>query len=597
MPNLARKAPPGLIRNSSPAASPGNRTQSWIGLALFLVTFCLYAAIPYLPSYNPTYLHWHSLDLHERRQMYFRYAILFFGILPASFLLQPRLSALVKRLSPRRRRGMVSIALAGVCLCLSIALVRIGRHQFGGFDYSALLEVGWRQTLGQRMYLDFLTPTPPGFNLGVKYAMFFFGPTWDATLYLNCIFGCITLLWIYWLLRVQRLSPSIAGLVALSIECQTVLLLGFWWYNDTVEVLSAIFLLTCLAYLTRPTSKAVATSYVVCFALLALMKPNIAGPTIVFGVALLFLAVRNRTRLAWLTCGAAALLALIFLSNHISLPAMMESYREVAKERGGFGAVGWFQMDRLDRATAMLGMIVLILPGICLVPLVRDRFRAKQWHAIAPLLFFPVALLLSVYGLMSNGEFWQVECAPLVAVLAVLIFSNGNQNYQSWMRRAALAVLCADMAANIYLGAIRYRVFTIGPYQFFEWSDNEHAIAAGPLRHMRVSRIMMEMQDQITAAVTSNAGPFYFGPRVNYSYFAQGLPSPTHFPAWWHPGTSFGRDQEPGLIQVWKQKRFETLIFLKNDYSYYPPEFLSLIHNDYLRDDTYPRLTIYRRRH
>ena len=85
------------------------------------------------------------------------------------------------------------------------------------------------------------------------------------------------------------------------------------------------------------------------------------------------------------------------------------------------------------------------------------------------------------------------------------------------------------------------------------------------------------------------------------------VPSPDRFPAWWQPGTAFAVSDQPRLIQVWQEHRFQTLIFLNSsyvygasaanfDYAFYPKEFFDAIKSGYVRDDRYPFLTIYHRR-
>jgi len=51
--------------------------------------------------------------------------------------------------------------------------------------------------MGQLPYVDSVTPNPPGFNLGAKWAFELFAMGWNANLYFNAIFACVTFLWMY----------------------------------------------------------------------------------------------------------------------------------------------------------------------------------------------------------------------------------------------------------------------------------------------------------------------------------------------------------------------------------------------------------------
>ena len=112
---------------------------------------------------------------------------------------------------------------------------------------------------------------------------------------------------------------------------------------------------------------------------------------------------------------------------------------------------------------------------------------------------------------------------------------------------------------------------------------------------------------RVKLATTENPGPDFFGPRLDFNYAALGLPSPAHSPAWWEPGTAFAVSDQAHLIQGWQEHQFQTLIFLNSVYAYgtnadkadyymYPKEFIDVIKSGYVRDNSYPFLTVYHRR-
>jgi len=482
----------------------------------------------------------------------------------------------------------------------------MGRWQFGGYDYNILIETGWRQIQGQRPYVDFPTTTPAGFNLGIKYAYQLFGVNWDANLYFSAIYACLTFLWMYWLMVRLSLGRLAAMAMAFAIECAAMLTLCFWWYNDSVMVLAAVFFLSCLAYANQSRLAMVQTSYFLSLALLSLMKPNMAGVTIVGGVVLLFLVTDRKTRLVLLTLAATAAAVGVLLLNHVSIPAMLANYHSVAKVHGGLlSRTGSRVLSMFDKVCALLGLIVLSVPLLVLVPRMRKHISERNWKGTAFSLFFVVALISAIYGLATNGEFRDLEFTVLLAAGAVLTF--GLRWNGPLLRRVYIAIIFAMIAGDLYYGATRMRVYGIGPHMFFEWQDNQRPIESGFLKNMRVSSTMIEVEREVKLATGVNPGPYFFGTRMESNYAVLGLPSPEHSPVWWDPGAAFPASDQNRLIQVWQEHRFQTLIFLNSsyaygtgasgmDYTFYPKEFLDAIKLEYVRDESYPFITVYHRR-
>jgi hypothetical protein len=537
------------------------------------------------------------------RSAFLRQDLILAGVFLAAFCLAPASASAVRFFRQRWRDAYTYLALLAVCAFLWAFLIHAGRWQFGGFDFNILIETGWRQILGQRPYVDFPTTTPPGFNLGAKYAFELFGPNWDANLYFSAIFACLTFLWIYRLMTLLSMGCLASLAMAFAIECAAMLTLCFWWYNNSVLILAAIFFLSCLAYASQSRSVPAQCSYFLSLTLLSLMKPNIAGLTIVGGVFFLLLVTDRRMRLILLTLGAAAAVVVVLAINHVSIPAMLESYLSVAKSRGGIGArFGYRQMTAFEKHSALCWIAVLSIPLFGLVPRTIRLISRRDWRGVALSLFFPLALLIALYGLATNGEFRDVECTVLLAAGGVMTF--GLQLNGVILRRLYIAIVCATIAGDLYYGAARIRVYGIGPHIFFEWQDNQQRVDNGFLKNMRVSSRMIEIEREVKLALDTNPGPYYFGTRLDFNYAVFGLRSPDQFPAWWHPGTSFPLSTQTHLIQVWEDHRFQTLIFLKpafrrhtgvEGYTYYPQQFLDAIDRGYTSDERYPEIVIYQR--
>ena len=538
-----------------------------------------------------------SIDDTILPQVMFKLSILILGSFLFTFALLPSLVAPTRWLRRRWRNPCTYAALASLCAFQWAFTLHAGRWQFGGFDQSVLLQVGWRQVLGQRPYVDFLVSTPPAFNLGIAAAFRVFGVTWDANLYLTAIFTCATFLWIYRLLTRLSLGRLASMATAFAIECAAMLTLSYWWYNNITLILAAILFLSTLLVASRSRSVPAQLSYVLSLALASLSKPNIAGVAMLGCIAMLLIVSDRRLQAVLLTLGAATLAIAVLLLNHVSIQGLLRAYRSVAGERG-FGAVGFSQMNPYEQGSSLCWLLLLSLPLLAVLRGIKQRLRQRDWQGAGFSLFFLLAPAIAAYGIRTNGELWQVDCTVLLAAGAVVAF--GMKLTPPMLARSYIALLVSLTAANLFLGAQRLRVYDIGPHTFFEWQDNRNRIDSGVLKNMQVSSTMIAVERQVSLVLQQDPGPYYFGPRLDFNNAVFKLPMTEHLPAWWHPGTAFARADVPRLIQLWQERQFQTLIFLKgdskNDYLYYPPEFLDVIRRDYVADERYSSLTVYRRR-
>ena len=570
--------------------------QIWVGLGTLALTGLAFFWIPA----SIARLSWISADGFYRGFVVHRDLILL-GVFVAAFCFVPVLTSSIYWLRQRWRGAYTCGALLAICGFLCVFLIHFGRWQYGSWDFNTLVETGWRQALGQNPYVDFPTTTPPGFNLGVKFAQALFGVNWDATLYFSAMFACVTFLWLYRLmvgLSVGR--PASVG-VSFAIECAAMLSGCFWWFNNSTLILAAVFFLSCLVYAKKPGSVEVLVSYVLSLALFSLTKPNIAGMLIAAGLIFLLAVTDHRKRLFGLTLAAAAIGVGVLLANHISIAAMLSNYRAVARGRVGLGGrYGIGLMPPAARYPALFGIGAISIPLLGLAPRVVKQLRQGDRKGIAICLFLLVSLPVALYGLATNSDFPDAECTVLFAAGAVVTF--GLRWNGPLMRRVFIAIVCASVAGDLYYGALRVRVYGIGPGRFFEWRDNQHRIDSGYLKNMRVSSTMFEVEREVELAKESNPGPYFFGPRMEFNYAVLRLTPPVQSPILWDPGAAFAESDEGRLIRVWEEHRFQTLIFLKADnpygidHIYYSQEFLDAIRRGYLEDGSYPWITVYRRR-
>ncbi len=562
-----------------------------------LVAACTVAAFIFVPSlvrlsYRSTPL---SPDRFDYAVFLARMNTILLGLVLSVWLLVPSLECAAQWLRERWRTAYTAAALLATCGFLSLFIIHYGNQQFGSWDMGIIVDTGWRQILGQRQYTDFITPNPPGFNLGIKYAFQLFGVNWNAQLYLLAIFASATFLWAYWLL-LRLLGSRLSALsMAFAIQCVAILPLCFWWYNDIVAVLAALFFLSCLLYSKQPDSPTAQLSYFATLSILVLMKPNTAGLTAICGIAFLIVSIRPRRRFALLTLAAAAATFLILQFNKISIPAMIASYRAVAIERGGFSRFGLVGLTRADEIKLLTWTLVAAAPLLALIGPTLRQMRNRQWRTVALYLFLAATLPITLYGMASDGENKLVECGMLLAAGAVAAF--GLRLSGPNLRRLFVATVFALSVCGIYMGAIRIRVYGLSPHRFFEWRTGNHPVPDKFFRDTYASPLMLNVLREVKAVKSADPGPYFFGPGMEFNYAVFAIPSPSHLPVYWQAGTSFARRDEPRLLELWKQHHFNTLIYMKDDYAFYSPAMISLLAAQYQKDDSFPDITVYHARH
>lgn len=484
-----------------------------------------------------------------------------------------------------------ALALATACGFLWFFILHFGNRQFGGWDYGILIDTGWREILGQRPYTDFITPNPPGFNLGVKYAFRLFGVNWNAQLYLTALFACSSFLWMYWLLRELVLTRLAAFFTAFAIETVTVLALCFWWYNDSTAIIATLFFLSSMLYVRKPVLKSVQISYCLSLAFLVLMKPNIAGLVAAGCILLGFIATSEKKRLVLLSLCSLAIATLIIALNGISIHDMIADYRGAAIERGGLSHFGLGGMSWLQRWMILCRIVALGIPTIFVVFRMPETVRQRGWRANAFDMMFPFTFLVALYGAATDGEFKDLECGILIAAGALIVFGTRSAMFA---KRLYLALILTIILTDLASGSLRLRVKGIGP--FFVENDTSQRVDDPFFEDLQASHDMADVVRETASAVSSNRDNVYISGRLGFEYAVNRLSSPLGLPLYWQPGTSFARADEERLTNEWVLHHFKTLIFLRDDYPFYSKRFRAIIEDAYEKDDHFPHITVYRSR-
>jgi hypothetical protein len=476
------------------------------------------------------------------------------------------------------------LPITGVSLCGFIFYY--GNHQFGGFDHSMLIDVGWRMAGGQSPYTDFICTLPPGFLLGAKYAFQLFGVTWDSQLYFAGAYSAAAFLWLYFLFARLLESRAAAYFSALCITCAASLSVDYWWFHPITSTAAAIFFLSCLWYVAGPGEWKAQLSLGASLFLLGLMKPNTAGLLIAACLGILFTFGPRRNRLAVLAAGALAA-ALAFLKvNGISVVAMLRSYMAAAENRGRVGQlVGFLWLHWPEKLIIVGCAAALLLPPTIV--------WARSRHGIPATLLLVSGPVVAALATVTDFELNYVQTPLLVCSGAILIFGRGSRS-SSFDRRVYAAILCSLAAISIFAGVVRYRVHLIGEGAFFEWDGADRVTDTKFFAHLRCGPHLVAVLRQVEEIRAKEEAPFFFGPRMEFEYAVQRLPSPERIPFVWDPGTEFRFIEESAILEKWKEHRFRTLVFLKDDFTHYTPAFLGLLGDMYVPDQHYSELTILR---
>jgi len=461
-----------------------------------------------------------------------------------------------------------------------------GMRQFGGFDHSALIDPAWRIVCGQMPFRDFPCPLPPAFYLGAAWAFERFGVAWRSLVLADAIFAAATFFWSVALLRrlVERRREALV--LAIFLQATTTVLAAYWWYNPVTTVTGALFFLSALLWMRRPSSWFALASYGWSLFLLAAMKPNIAGLLIMGITAVMFASKTHRWRV--LAVSGAAAIAFLFALFLCGLRA-----DDIVSAYAGIGGRGFSLAQFLQDMTPWEKAFSLAAAGAALAPL----FLRCAWRSLGPTQVLGlVAALAGGYGFVTNGENKLMDLPLVLLGVWFFTFSGAEFRFHKW--RVSQLVLAALLAGTGFGEAlVRDRVRAIGPGAFFDFVTNQVAVSRGFFDGLHGSPVFVEVLKELAEALPPEKDKkIWFGPRMQWAYAAFGISPPLRQPSWWHPGVSYSPGEQPQLLKEWFNHRFEVLIFLGSDGTYLPDEMLANIKTGFTYAGNDKFLTILKRR-
>ena len=480
---------------------------------------------------------------------------------------------------------------------VAIVILKLGMIQFGGFDHSALIDMGWRLASGQLPYRDFPCTMPPVFYLGAGLAFRCFGTSWWSLVFITSLFATVTFVWSWFLLNKALRNGLLAWLFALLLQVLTTILVSYWWYNPVTTVAATLFFLSAWCLIETPKSNHVWISYILSLSLLTLSKPNVAG-LLIIGIGLVLLLSKVRFIAIYLSLAAAVIILGALFFCGIAPLDILHGYLGVAGRGSSLDQL--FQDSGiLEKVLSSGFLIALLIPWIWVLRHASAaRYNSSLWLAM-------VGVVSGLYGFLTNGELKLVDVflifisTFLGCALVIKVHQGSKTSLAMSARRwiAASGVFAIILIGIACAQAItRHRVEEIGPGKFFEYSLSDQCPSTGFFANLQTGKIFQEVYQEVQSVMSQRGSEaVYFGPRMQWGYAAFGIAPPLHQPAWWHPGVSFPKKSESSLIAEWASHRFGLLVFLKNDLVYMSPEFIELLTRNYSVDQSYPLLTLLRR--
>jgi hypothetical protein len=465
---------------------------------------------------------------------------------------------------------------AGI-LCIACLVVfwveRKAQYRFAGYDLSPAIDAGWRLMQGQVPGRDFICTFPPSLTLAVFLGYRLFGINFQSLIHTACLlYAALLLLG----MRVAWKLGSVAGraraLWVAFIYCASLsvplLVVNHVWHSSIAQQFSVYALLTTAAIVSghrgprRLDAAELWLNLVIAFAGLLLSKPNTAYTTLVLCAAALVLAKQR-----WRYLGSALLGSLV-VASAILVPFRMSVFSMWAGYAGLQGRlVPKPLITGLLIGRSFMGggeALIAYLCGAMLATLILSLLWKHRLGLRENSLLFLAGsgLLVTVAGMSTNFELKIVDLPTLLMGSALLPLAIADERRLAFARTSALAVTLLLIAS--FYAEIRLRMITTGM-----WANDAYGgmlpvgdTFFGPLQAAQALRSILADSDAIVAARPGER--IFFGPRLEFLYARDHLPSPLHLPLWWHTGTSFPAGWETNVNRAWEGDRFDVLIFYRN---------------------------------
>lgn len=486
---------------------------------------------------------------------------------------------------------LIALAFAGL---LGFLTYQNGMTHFGGFDHALLVDVGWRQYIGQKPYVDFVCTVPPWFALESKWAMQFWGPYWSSLVKVSVIQTVCVFLGIAMLMRrllvghaKGREERMLVELFALITACMFAMgygvYYGFFWHGVEGQLFAVLLALMALAWTDKRGTERKGGAWD--GVILAMLTGALSGSkpnAILFSLPCVmgFLWIKKQgLALRWMFAGTLMAWS-VYAWNGFDPMSVLSSYASVS-----------------GRALAMDGLKDLQLsdPGHLLMD--------GAWFA--PALFFVISFLkqetnkstmLLVLGLVLTGAYSMVSniesTLPSWLTLAMGMWILAVPSVVVLMPRTktmlgVIMVMVVLSGSFSLRGFVRERVQAMGPHFYHRallprkrsksgfQMEHHVVLRTGFFRDMMVSEALLQtlMEDEQFSCLVG--APKVYGPHLQWMYAMRRRASPKHVPLWWHPGSSHAFAESLKFME--REIAHGSRLHMRGDTTYYDEAEVALL--------------------
>jgi hypothetical protein len=399
-------------------------------------------------------------------------------------------------------------------------------------------------------------------------------------------------LWIFALLRTIAVPSQWALAVTVCVEVSTMLMVPFWWFNNSSAVSVVLLFLSVLACLQQPKPWLPWLSLSLSLAMVLASKPNDLPACLMVLVLLVAKENWQRARTLLASTGALGFFWLLCYAAQMPLRELLRSYVEIGKLRGSpllmlpIHEMSWPEKD--------FQAIFLLLTILCLVALLATSARRQpgHWRLFA---VCAIAGLTSMEMAFTNSEFKTLDLSPILMAAAFLCLRPWESKEPSAYRKSALAgLLSVFFIMSGLFAVIHLRILGIGEGLFYEPYPTQtiHSgffagLEAGP----RLQRVLSQTDGVLSRYPSQKV---FFGPRLEFEYAAFNKTATEGMPLLWDAGNMFSPNRLPGFLLTFQQQDPDLLIFLKDEYIRMGPVGFYIKNTaTYQRIDTFSELTVY----
>lgn len=504
----------------------------------------------------------------------------------------------IPQLSERQSfRHILAIGAIGF-LSIILALLNwsFGNQQFGGHDQGVMVDIAYRLYVGQKPYQEFYSTVPVLFFLGSLWGLQLFGLSWGAFPGMAALFSVLTFWLLVFMMHRMHVPRKWALLIAFTAEMLGVVSLGYWWYNSISSIIVCLLLCAGMLVVRRPEIKLHWALLTFCAFLAWLGKPNTGFLTIgaVYGFLLLHPSCRVKAMLSGIV--SLFLVVLMLGAYHINAHDVLASYLIVA----GRGLPSWqrFRQDQPDDLVyiSCLTLFLALWPGIATLGTAVFQKKKLQFQPSPGLLGIVAAgIAIGLFACFTNGELKFTD-EPMVwvpgAILCVLLQPGYEEkpSTKSLLQRPTL--LWIGLPSSVLLlmgfliGASRYRVAVIGIGNFYEVAPLTligernaffSTLWCGPAMEDVMSVMTKNINQQ--REILGREPNVFMGSRVQFGYAAFNLTPPKHMPIIWDVRVGVSKAQMPGIIQAFKDEKFDLCFF--RDYTFIPRDIQQYLLKNY----------------